>query len=60
MLNKKEQDEILTIIKDALRTKDLGIIALRTDVDEALVLYINDRETAIKNAPNIISKYQGN
>jgi len=49
MIYKNIQNEIIKKITNALKSYDLGIIIMRPK-DNSLVLYINDRQSAIRDA----------
>ena len=55
MIPKDEQDEIIKTIASALKDHDLGIIVMRPK-DSSLVIYINDPQSAIRDASKLNNK----
>lgn len=59
MILKYIQNEIIKKITKILEGYDLGIIVMRPK-DDSLVLYINDRQSAVKDAAKLNNKnFQG-
>ena len=52
MLSKNKQDEIIVKIRKVLNDADIGIIVMRPK-DGSLVLYLNDMQSAIRDAAKL-------
>jgi hypothetical protein len=59
MLNPEQQQQLIITIANAIDNGALGMIALRTGKDGAVVLYINTKEDVAKYAKHFVDKFSG-